>query len=255
MYITNSVAVIAVVAVFFWLTPSVPAGGVATATAGPLWKIRSAVGVAWSGVVSMVHSKIALVVENNELRREVADLQGDRIVARALSDELRAYRLSVGRSDRETYILGSILTKPPLSPYDTFMIDVGYEGSVSVGDLVVSPGGVALGFVDEVYQEVSRARLFSSPGVKHTATFSEPRLHVEVIGKGGGMFTAVVPRDTDIQNGAVALLPQFQKHPFAELLHSVVSPADAMRTLYLRNPVNVNELGFVYVVATSTKAR
>lgn len=132
----------------------------------------------------------ALTSENATLRSEVEDLQ----------------KLLGSRKASEKGILASVLARPPLSPYDTLVVDQGSGAGVSAGALVTGPGGTPLGKVQSVTGSNARVALFSASGTKTDAWIGEHRLPVTLTGTGGGTFDASAPKDANIAAGDAVLV-------------------------------------------------
>jgi cell shape-determining protein MreC len=107
-------------------------------------------------------SKVALVRERDALQSQVDILTANE---RTLAGQLRDMeRLLGGRHTATPGILGSVRMRPPVSPYDTLVIDVGSVDGVSQGALVSGEGGIPLGTINHLTEKTARVSLFSTPG-------------------------------------------------------------------------------------------
>ena len=107
---------------------------------------------------------------------EVAHLRSQLDAVRAtLADRDLLYRENLelksrlGRAPEGKTLLAAVLLRPPGTPYDTFILDVGEKDGVALGDLVFAGGSVIIGKITEVYRSTSRTTLFSAPGQTHEA--------------------------------------------------------------------------------------
>ncbi len=143
------------------------------------------------------------------LHARITALEGE---VRALSNENTTLRAGLAdanaltASDVPSRIVG-VIARPPLSPYDVLIIAGGVEEGVVAGALVTGEGGVPLGTVSASYAHTAHVLLYSQSGRVTEGWVGETRIPVTVTGKGGGVFTAEVPRDVEVVQGDVVYLP------------------------------------------------
>ena len=114
-----------------------------------------------------------LAQENAQLRQELGRLPGQGTAGR-------------------TVLLAGVLQSPPGTPYDTLLLDAGSSLGVSAGQRVFA-GNVAIGEIDAVYGNTSRATLYSAPGRSYQAlltTQGAAAVPVAVEGQGAGSMQA-----------------------------------------------------------------
>ena len=144
-------------------------------------------------------------------------------------------------------ILYSILSKPDQSPYDTLIIDAGETEDIKTGSLVFALGDIPIGRIQEVYEQSSKAVLFSSPKEKTEVVISGTDIFMQISGRGGGNFEMVVSRDLELLRGTAVLLRGIEPYLVANVVAISTDPRDALKRAILTSPVNIQELKFVQV--------
>lgn len=153
----------------------------------------------------------------------------------------------LGRAGAAHPLLATILKRPPYTPYDIFLLDVGTKDGVSVGDRVFALGNIPVGSVAEVMEDTSKVRLFTSSGEKFDILIGPTHIQTVATGKGGGFFEATLPRDTKIKTGDVALIPALSD-AFVGTVQGIASdPAEPFSKILFRQPVNMYEMRWVIV--------
>lgn len=201
---------------------------------------------AW--VAGFLRSEASLIAENKELKAEQARLQTALAGYDFLRQEYRSLAASFGRHPEESLaVLAAVLAKPPQTPYDTLIIDVGRKEGITVGDSVFAES-IPIGEVTEVFSRSSKVVLFSSPGKESTVAVGDDALAVSARGEGGGSFSLSLPRDVALKEGDPVFLPGVPPVLFGEVGSVEVRPTDSFKTALIRGPVNIAQLRFVRVV-------
>lgn len=144
-------------------------------------------------------------------------------------------------------VLSAILSKSNQSIYNTLVIDTGIKDGIKVGDIVFALGNVPIGRVSIVYDNSSKVTLFSDAGEKTQAIISGKDIFVEVVGRGGGNFEIIVPKDFILQKGDQIILPGIHPYVLAVTETVISDPRDSFVKALLVSPVNIQELRFVEV--------
>lgn len=202
------------------------------------------------GILSLVQTKAALTSENLHLRRVIAEQEGQGALVAALKRELDDYKNDFGNETKESLVAASIVSRPPASVYDVLLIDSGAQENVAVGDLVIAPKGGLLGTIDAVAVSSARVSLFSHPGRITEAELSESRMTIDLIGYGGGMLLAKVPRDSSVRIDEVVVYPGDRSRVFGTVVALEESVSASQKILFIRPLVNVQSIGTVFVVST-----
>src|SRR3989338_143132 len=190
----------------------------------PVLVVGNSIGGKLGSIGSYFSSKNALLLQNQNLQSKLNEAEArmsnyDSIVA----DDASIKEILARKDVKVNMTLSAILSKPNLSPYDTLIIDVGIKDGIKIGDIVFAIGNIPIGRISDVYQNSSKVILFSNSGEKTQAvvyikpaspSLGEPvlpdtssnkpvstspnpgkNIFVELIGRGGGNFEMIMPRD------------------------------------------------------------
>ncbi|MDP3735575.1 MAG: rod shape-determining protein MreC [bacterium] len=165
---------------------------------------RASVAAALESLSGGASSKMRLAGENRVLRERVSALEAtlESLSRRTEDDRVLLASLGRGRGTGER-VVGAVIAKPGVLPYDLLLIDVGRDVGVTPGTLVLALGDQPIGVVAEAASRTAKVRLFSSSGETHDVLIGESALPVVLRGVGGGAFIAELPRDSGISPGAL----------------------------------------------------
>jgi len=193
-------------------------------------------------------SKNSLSIENENLKSQIKESEADRANYASVVAENVSLKETFGRKDPKVNMtLATILSKPNQSLYDTLTIDVGIKQEIKIGDMVFAIGNIPIGRVDAVYENSSKVILFSSAGEKTQAIVSNKNVFMELVGRGGGNFEMILPRDFILQKGDQVVLPGISTYILALVETTISDPRDPFTKVLLSSPVNIEELKFVEV--------
>ncbi len=144
-------------------------------------------------------------------------------------------------------VLSAILGKPNQSLHDTLIIDAGAKVGIAEGDSVFAFGDVPLGRVVEVGLNSSKVILFSNSGEKTQVVLSDKNIFMEVVGRGGGNFEMILPRDLSVFKGDTVILPGILPRVLGVVETIISDPRDPIQKALLVAPVNIQEIKFVEV--------
>lgn len=223
----------------------------------PLTQVRNAAAHAGGGFFAGFTSQQLLVAQNNTLKQEAAAARvalEDRNLLYAQNLELKS---RLGRSELASsthVVLAAVLSRPPTTPYDTLMLDVGANDAVAEGDLVAAGGSVYIGTVAEVHNTSSRVVLYSSPGeeydallLTHTASSTLSSHPVVVRGQGAGSLQAEVPAGVEVRTGDEVVFASIIPQLIARVTYVEKKNNSSFQTVFLQLPVNISSLQFVEV--------
>ncbi len=216
--------------------------------ARPLWLLGEKVRGAASSLFSAVASKRSLAEENRALREALHAAESAVIERDLLAEENRLLKESLGRADSTGLVLAAVLARPSVSPYDTLVLDAGEEEGILGGSLVLAEGNIAIGTVGVVSKRTSVVSLFSTPGRETNVFLGPENVAAVAVGKGGGNFAVRLPRGVEIAEGDAVVLPGVSTRVFAVVEKVVADPADPFHTILFKNPLNFEQIRFVYVV-------
>lgn len=201
-----------------------------------------------SNVWNFLGSKNNLIKENEDLHAEI-NTQKAKLVNydSVLEENTRLKEILERKSVRDKMVLGAILAKPNRSPYDTLIIDVGTNDGVKVGDTVFALGNVPVGKVAITHNATSNVVLFSTNKETTDAILSGQNIFMQLVGRGGGNFEMILPRDLELENGAEVVLPGINPYTIAVVKTVISDPRDSFTKALLVSPVNIQELKFVEI--------
>lgn len=217
---------------------------------------RTLSSLTWSGVSGVgdaidrtgyFATRRALVEENNALKEKISLYEEQSARYRALEVQNDALRdiASLVESEREGKT-ARVLSSFRSSPYGTFVVGAGERDGIAVGDIVLTPGGFALGRVTDLDAHTATVDALFAPG--HTAEVIVGDVAFSVEGRGGGNARAEIPRGADIAVGDAAIVPEYGGRAAGVIGDIRSASSSATQTIFLRLPHNLDSLRFVYVV-------
>ncbi len=200
-------------------------------------------------------SKNSLYLQNQNLQSQLNEERAKMSNYNSLLEDNASLKEILNRKDVKTnMVLSVILSKPNQSPFDTLIIDAGIKQGLQIGNMVFAFGNVPIGRVGLVYENSSKVILFSNVGEKTQAMISGKlalstgeNIFLELIGRGGGNFEMILPRDFTPAKGDQVILPSINSYVFAIVETIISDPRDSFTKALLVSPVNIQELKFVEV--------
>lgn len=260
-----------------WLAPHfLPA--IFTTIARPFWRIE------FSVTSGSLRSPEALLSENEELKRELADIS-IRSQATALleqenadlkglfnrtpsstSSSVTTSSASISTSTSSSTFsttssvialplilkpshltLAAILVRPPHTLYDELVVDIGADHGLVAGDLVYAPGTVLIGRVVDVMSDTSKVSLLSSSGSSFDVLVGSKSIPAKAVGRGGGQYSAELPRDTMVTVGDIVTAPSLYTTTVGIVGAVVSDPSQAFQTILFAPPSNLYETKWVLI--------
>ncbi|MBX4215832.1 hypothetical protein KW797_02705 [Candidatus Parcubacteria bacterium] len=229
-----------IVGVFFlWTSMAERAGNLALRSVAFLLGDESALVTNLRAIGTIFSDKEALMTENERLAGEVTRLQELANSAEGLAAENERLAALLDGKGKHT-IVAPILVAPNRSPYDTFVVGAGSDRGVREGADVFA-GNSLIGSVEAVSPRSARIALFSSPGKVFAARINAVS-PVEVAGRGGGSFEAVVPRGTGIKEGDAVTVPALERISIGTVAAVLTDARDPLEKLLILSPVSFASL-------------
>lgn len=201
-----------------------------------------------NNIKSYFISKKSLQKENEDLRFRLNDSEARMTNYNTVLDENIKLKEDWGRKiEYKNTILATILAKPNKSLYDTLLIDIGESSGLKNDALVFAHGYVPVGRISEVNDSTSKVVLFSTSGVKTEVVISGQDSIIEILGRGGGNFEMIIPRDFELVNGTEVHLPGLTPYTVAKVETIISDPRDSLKKALLTSPVNIQNLKFVQI--------
>ncbi len=241
--IVFAIALIWIVHMFF---PSFY-GGLLAPLGTALWSTETGFVGFFVRTAKLLVSKNSLIVENEKLKQDIQSRDQFVLLTESLREENEVLKKSLGRDNKSNDILGVVVSRPPVSVYDTLIIDIGSHDDVRVGNNVYTEGETLIGTIAEVYPYQSKVMLFSAPGNTISVIIGESRTIGEARGRGLGNFMIQLPADIHIKEGDTVQISQVRPHVFGVVEKIVVDSSDSLQTILFKSPVNINTLRFVEV--------
>lgn len=192
----------------------------------------------------MTHRSLA---EHNSALQEQLYKNAEKAAAYDVQvQENNALRALVHLSETEEGITAPIVSSVRSSPYGTFLIGAGASDPIQVGSLVLTEGGFVVGKISEVREKTSLVLEIFGGGSYVDMTIQSAQAVAE--GRGGGNARVAMPRGIEITVGDVATSPSLRGRPIGLVGKIETSAASAEQTVYVRIPVNLSSLTYVYVV-------
>jgi cell shape-determining protein MreC len=215
--------------------------------AEPVWKIENS--IKNSDFFEYFKAKGVLINEKLAIEQKLF-LAGNMI---ALNDSLQKENDNLkdllGRKEtKKKTVLALVLVKPPQTPYDLLTIDVGEDFGVQVGNKVIANGNVYLGEVSDVLAHSAKVTLYSTPDRKLSVVLGSSSISVEAIGIGGGNFNIFLPREVEVKENDVIVIPAITSNIFGIVEKVNFKETDSFQTVLFKSPVNISELSFVEVI-------
>ena len=231
--------------------------GILVAFQGPLAGLVNNVGfLGWkkttpdelTAVTAHTKTKKSLLDENKSLKDRVQELELKMLNHSLVEEENELLRTLLGRvRDLESGVMARILKRPAESPYDTLIIDAGFQREIKEGMLVYAHGEVLIGTVLDVYAKTSKVKLFSSPGTRVPIRVGDVSGTAE--GMGGGNFTVELPQSIAVEEGGVITKDDAPQVPLGVVESINLNEIESLQTLLFTLPVNFYVLNEVFVTA------
>lgn len=221
-------------------------------TGGPLWRAEAF----WENTIGrfadFVTSKDSLGLENIRLSQELRTMQEHLFVSEELERQNAEMKSLLGRTDEKRKVFATVLAGPPASPYDVLILDVGAKHGLAVGDKVITSGGSVIGELSSVFNDYSKADLYSSPGKILSVFIGEEGFNAEANGLGGGTFEVVLPKEQAVNVGQAVYFASGEPLLVGTVDHVFTRDVDFLKLVLISSLENIYELRYVGVIASST---
>jgi rod shape-determining protein MreC len=224
--------------------------------AKPVWQAENNLIMFWKDSFELLSSKKSLVEENRQLKETLLKTDYYILARDFLHSENDDLKEALGRKNGSRQsVLAYVLVKPGKTPYDQIIIDAGSNFGVSVGDLILAEGSVAVGEVIEVFDGTAKVGLYSSPNKTMTVLIGPNAVQADAEGLGGGNFRVRLPKETGVKEGENIIIPSISNNVFGVIEKIESSSTDTFQDIYFKSPVNISELRLVEVVKGITNKK
>jgi hypothetical protein len=216
----------------------------------PLFIVSESLAGVSHTLFSSFEDSAKLAARNTELTNELTALQAEKM---GLSRELAGLSGLLGQSQNQLSpskgILAEVLARPPVSPYDVFVVLAGTRAGVSQGMLALGAGGVPVGVVQETTEDYARVVLFTAAGVETAGWVGDTNTPINLSGAGGGVFLATVARDANLVVGEAAHIAGPQLAPIGTIARIDSDPASPSVTLQIVPALNMFGTKYVRLIS------
>jgi len=213
----------------------------ATLVAGPFWHFNLSV------EDKLNSANQDSLDELNRLRALAVDYE------RLAADNKRWREIfgSFGEGTTDLPAVARVLTRESQSPTGLIIVDIGRTNSakaISLGNLVVASGGVAIGSITEVLDRVSKVELYSAPGKHLEAVVGAEHLPVDIVGLGGGNYRFELPRDLSVEVGdIISMIWGGREHSLGVVGVVNRELPSSIQEVFFRLPINLETLNSVEI--------
>lgn len=217
--------------------------------AKPVWAVKNYFIKVNKTNLEYFKSKQTLMNEKQAMQAQIFEAGTLSALNTILQTENDTLKDLLGRKDtKQKTVLAEILVKPPQNFYDILTIDIGANHNVKVGNKVMADANVYIGEVSEVLPTSAKVILYSSPGEKRQVVIGSNSVSAEAVGRGGGNFSIFLPREIEVRENDVIVIPSITPNVFGIVEKVSSQDKDSFQTILFKSPVNISELSFVEVV-------
>lgn len=215
--------------------------------AEPIWKLENS--ILDSNLFEYFKFKQTLINEKQTLGQRLMATADLSALNDILKNENTTLKDLLGRKEiTQNTILSAVLVKPPQIPYDSLIVDVGLSHGVKIGDKVIANANVYIGEVSEVNTASAKVTLYSTPGKKLSIVIGNSSVTAEAVGSGAGNFSITLPREVEVKEGEVIVIPSITPNVFGIVEKVDYRDKDSFQTILFKSPINISELRFVEVI-------
>ena len=202
-----------------------------------------------SGVTADVIASFTTVAELRRERDAVleqnAAFSTENLALKARLADLGAL---VERTELEPGLVASVLAHPPVSPYDTLVLDSGSTAGVSAGMRVFAPGEILIGEVDSVTARSARVVLWSTPERTTGVWIGDHHIPATLTGVGGGAFVGEVSKDSGVVEGDIVYAAHKGAQPMGRVSAIETSAASPSAKIAVASLANYFSLVWVRLI-------
>lgn len=221
---------------------------IARQAAAPVWNSENRLTAGIGSLFEAMRSKQGLVEENRALEERVRVYDAQAAYIEALEEENKELKALLNQSRFDSLLLAPILRRPPATPYDTLIVDVGASGEARVGNRVTIGGSFVVGKLAAVEGSVGTVQLFSTPGVETDVLIGATSTSAVAIGQGSGNFLIRLPRELAVSVGDPVFLPSISPLILGEVREIEADTSDPFSTIRFTSPLSLQGMRFVEIV-------
>jgi cell shape-determining protein MreC len=210
--------------------------------ASPVLNIHSSIFSSLGNVTTYFKSKNELQKVNSELIEQNQDFKIQLLTLESVQKENESLKNQLNFiSPSIKTVVVKIFTRPPFSPYDTFVIN---SNDQIKKDQKVFYKKLLIGKVIETYSKTAVIKLYSSSGEKIPVQLSNNEFEAE--GQGNLSFKIKIPKSLIVEKNTPVY--SLETNSILGLVQNIYSDeASAFQDIYFRYPININDLDYVEV--------
>jgi len=213
----------------------------------PVWIIKDTIKIPFVKVGQFFSFKTTLINRNIELEQELMSLRLKTFDYDVVVQENESLKNNLGRAPETSNIFSKVLSKPPVSPYDTLVLDVGSIDGVVLGSKVYTSNNIIIGLIKNVTSKTSLVELFSSSNQEQELMLARTGAFFAINGRGGGNLQLEVPKDTDVMWGDTFVYPGLKTSVVGSVYYIDSSSQSSFKTVYIRLLANIFEVKSVFI--------
>jgi cell shape-determining protein MreC len=221
-------------------------------------------------LISVVQNVRAYVVNGSNEPRFIPRNLAEQALVKSLQTENEYLRSLLGKTPEDSnMILAGVIERPPRTPFDSLVIDIGSDQDILEGDMVFSDSVYAIGMISSVSGHTSTVTLFSSAGQKIDALINSPIEGVKddsgvgtstvksrvkdalnpvvAEGQGAGNFYIKLPKNIKVKVGDPVVWPSAETILLGAVEVVESGEGEAYSQLRFKSPINMNSLRYVQV--------
>lgn len=216
--------------------------GLVQGIASPILNIHTGIFSGLGNMSSYFKSKSELQKTNKELLEQNQDFKIQLLTLENVKKENEDLKNQIQFIDSEQkVVVAKIITKPPFSPFDTFVIN---SNDQIKKDQKVFYKKMLIGRVIETYSRTAIIKLYSSSGDKVPVQLQGNEFEAE--GQGNLAFKIKIPKSLVVEKNTP--IYSSETNSILGVIQSIYSDeASAFQDIYFKYPVNINDLEYVEV--------
>lgn len=192
-------------------------------------------------IFGLFKNKQVLTAELNSLKEKNIVLENKIALMEVSRKENENLKLLLAQSNKKSYIFGSVILRPPQSPYDVVVVDAGLDNGVIFGMRVISHSSVLIGNVAEALPGMSKIKLISFPKEETNLIIEGANVSAVGIGTGGGNIEIKIPHSVKVSEGDKIITDGTFPYLIGKVEKIETNPLDPFQKILFRIPVNLNE--------------
>ncbi len=220
--------------------------GVLSPVVSPVWRAKQSALNFLTTHIRFFEGKQSLISENDDLKQKVLSVTALELERDALLKENESLK-NIAQEGAEQDERARILTNPSQSAYDIVTAELEPGSRVAVGDTVFADHSIALGTVIDRKGSFAHIQYYSNPGVKTSVQVGDKSTSIEIVGQGGGNFLFVAPRDFEVNQGDLVVLPGFVTSVIGRVEAVESLRADSLKNVYISYPINIFTISYVRI--------